>query len=194
VLASCLLGAACGEADVGESPSTSERARADGEPDCGGGQPWAAEPGIDLDAPGAATAEAALRPFLAPWRELFGGEVAMVDENRAALDGAEIVVAYTTRTNPGGFAVTGSTGCDGYEPEVLPGLPSPDNFSPATAPPVTWSSSTVEPSRATNPASTWNRPPPTSDDSALVPRPRRPVRARHGPPRRACPAPGPAWA
>lgn len=132
VLASSLLGAACGEVDVGESASTLQRALVDGEPDCGNGQPWISEGSIDPDAPGEPTAEEALRPFLEQWQELFGGDVAMVGADQAALtlDGAEVVVAYTTRTNPGGFAVDGSTGCDGFEPDVLPGASIPRQSQP----------------------------------------------------------------
>lgn len=108
-------------------------------------EPWLAEPNIDLDAQGEPTAESALRQFLEQWQEIFGGEVAMVGEDQAALilDGAEVVVAYPTRASPGGFAVTGAAGCDGYEPDVLPGPPSADHPTPITAPRVT-SSSTVE--------------------------------------------------
>jgi hypothetical protein len=49
----------------------------------------------------------------------------MVGDDRAALrlEGAEVVVAYTVQTDDGGFAVSGSTGCDGFEPDVLPGPP-----------------------------------------------------------------------
>jgi hypothetical protein len=127
VLASCLLAAASREADVGGSASRSEAASADGEPDCGGDQPWVAEGDIDPDFPGDTTAEMALRRFLEKWQEVFGADVVMVGDDRAALvvDGGEVVVAYTMRTNPGGFAINGSTGCDGYEPDVLPGPPSP---------------------------------------------------------------------
>jgi hypothetical protein len=138
VAATGLLVAACGEADVGEFTTTARLAELDGEPDCAeGDEPWVAEPDIDRDAPGEPTAEAALFPFLEEWQGLFGGHIVMVGADRAVLtlDGAEVVVAYTTRTTPGGFAVNGSTGCDGYSPDVLPGPPSPGNPNPATAPP-----------------------------------------------------------
>lgn len=135
VLAASVLIVGCGEdADESAGSSTSEAATGDGEPDCGDGEPWIAEPGIDLDAAGAPTAEEALRPFLEQWQELFGGEVVMVGDGVGALtlDGSEVVVAYTVETNGGGFAVNGSTGCDSYEPDVLPGPPP---GSPATIPP-----------------------------------------------------------
>jgi hypothetical protein len=171
VLACCLLSAACGEADVGESAPTSKRP-ANGKPDCGGDQPWVAEPGIDPDAPGDPTAEAALRPFLEQWRGTFGGDVVMVGDDRAALvvDGGEVVVAYTMRTNPGGFAVNGSTGCDGYEPDVRPGPPSPGDPYPHTAPLVSSLSSSVESSGTTNTTSTTSPAPSMTAAAAPVPR------------------------
>jgi hypothetical protein len=97
--------------------------------------PWIAAGDIDLST-GSPTAEAALRPFLDQWQAVFGGDVVMVGDDRAALevDGARVVVASTVRTNDGGFAVSDSTGCDGYEPGALPGQPS---GGPATIPPVT---------------------------------------------------------
>jgi hypothetical protein len=126
---------ACGD-DPTESISTVQSVPGNGDPDCGDHEPWVAEPDIDFDAPGSPTAEAVLRPFLEQWQELFGGDVVMVGEDRAALriEGSEVVVAYTTRTRPGGFGVWGSTGCDGFEPDVLPGPPP---GPPRTAPPET---------------------------------------------------------
>ncbi|MGH9272327.1 MAG: hypothetical protein ACRDZ2_13750, partial [Ilumatobacteraceae bacterium] len=128
VLASGLLGGACGDPDVAGSTPTTATARRDGEPDCNDGRPWNGGGSVDLDTLGEPTAEAALRPHLERWRELFGGEITMVAQDRAALivDGVEVVVASTTRTKLGGFAVTDVAGCDGYEPELLPGPPSPD--------------------------------------------------------------------
>jgi hypothetical protein len=163
VLASCLIGAACGEANVRESAPTSEMVRADGEPDCGGEEPWLVEYDTEPDAAGETTAEAALRPYLDQWQELFGGEIVMVGADRAAwtLDDGEVVVAYTKRTNPGGFDVTGATGCDGYGPEVLPGPPSPGDPYPHTAPPASLSPSTVPSPTTMSPVSASTTVPPS---------------------------------
>lgn len=135
--AACLLGAACADDTQSTLATPTSTQDDDGQPDCGDDQPWISEADIDLDAPGAPTAEEALLPFLEQWQQLFGGEIAMVGKDTATLtlDGAEIVVASTVQTNSGGFAVTGSTGCDGYEPDVLPGPPTstastPDTMSP----------------------------------------------------------------
>jgi hypothetical protein len=60
----------------------------------------------------------------------------MVGEDRAALriEGSEGVVAYTTRTRPGAYEMWGSTGCDGIQPDLVPG---PRAGPPLTAPPET---------------------------------------------------------
>jgi hypothetical protein len=86
--------------------------------------PWIAEPEVDLST-GSPTAEQALRPFLEQWQAVSGGDVVMIHGDRSALqvDGERVDVAYTVGTDDGGFAVAGSTGCDGFEPEVLPRPP-----------------------------------------------------------------------
>jgi hypothetical protein len=172
VIGSCLVAAACGEADLSAPATVAEAAVANGEPDCGGDQPWVAAPDIDPDFSGDPTAEAALRPFLEQWQQMFGGTVVMIGSDRAALivDRAEVVVADTMRTNPGGFAVNGSTGCDGFEPDVLPGLPSAASPNPATIPAVSVPSSPTATTHASNTASTLVPTPSTFVDSALVPR------------------------
>ncbi len=137
VVAVVLLVVGCGDdTDEPVGAPTPGAAIADGEPDCGGSDPWVAAGAIDLDVAGATTAEEALRPFLRQWQDVFGGEVVMVGDGVGALsvDGLEVVVADAVEVNGGGFAVSGSTGCDGYGPEVLPGQPP---GGPATVPFVT---------------------------------------------------------
>jgi len=122
LLALTLFG--CDGGGDGSDAVLSVAAEADGLPDCGTAAPWFAAGAIDLST-GSPTAEQALRPYLEQWQTMFGGDVVMVGDDGAALqlDGAEVVVAYTVRTDDGGFAVADSTGCDGFGPNVLPGPP-----------------------------------------------------------------------
>jgi hypothetical protein len=172
VLTWCLVGAACGEADVRESAPSAGMVAADGEPDCGGDEPWIIEYDIDLDEPGERTGGAVLRPYLEQWQDLFAGDIVMIGEDTAAwrLEGAELVVAYATRTNPGGLAVTRAAGCDPYGPEVLPGPPSPGDPYPHTLPPVSAVPTTAIPTPESTPRSASATTPMTTQSAPHVPR------------------------
>ena len=96
MVAAGLLVVACGD-DPSESIATVQPVTSDGEPDCGGHEPWVAEPDIDFDAPGSPWPEAALPPFLEQWQKLFGGDVVMVGEDSAALTLRAVRSSWRTR-------------------------------------------------------------------------------------------------
>lgn len=125
VLTTCVVLLGCSNDDGNGRARNSTANRLDGQPDCNHGEPWVAEASLDPEAPGHPTAKQAVREFLEQWHDQFGGEVAIVRDGVGALliDGSEVVVAVSFQTAAGGFLVDRSTGCDGYEPDVLPGPP-----------------------------------------------------------------------
>lgn len=97
---------------------TQQEPTIDGEPDCSavdGG--WSMQASLGPDAVGAPTPEEEINGFLAAWANRFGGDIVHIRQGVGALvvDGAEVVVAVATPAPAGGWIVSTTVGCEGFQ-------------------------------------------------------------------------------
>ncbi len=91
--------------------------KVDGLLDCTSNASWSMQGTPSPDAEGAETADAAIREALEAWVDRFDGRIEIIGETVGSLvlDGREQVVVTATKLPAGGWLVTTTDGCEGFE-------------------------------------------------------------------------------